>query len=70
MFRSIDLPIDIINTILHLCAFKMRMATVIYQCKGVKFDGRINYRNGKYIDAVPKGDFRRAMITDIIIKKN
>ena len=50
MFRSIDFPIDVVNTIL-------------------KFDGRINYRSGKYIDALPKDDFRRDMIECILIKK-
>ena len=35
----------------------------------LKFDGRINYRSGKYIDAIPKDDFRRNMVECILIKK-
>jgi hypothetical protein len=34
-----------------------------------KFDGRINYRSGKYIDAIPEDDFRRDIIECILIKK-
>jgi hypothetical protein len=35
----------------------------------LKFDGQINYRSGKYIDAISKDDFRRDMIEYILLKK-
>ena len=35
----------------------------------LEYDGRIKYKNGYYVDIIPKNDLRYAMLHPIIIKK-